>query len=87
MKNNQTFRDFVSMDFSKSMEKTPYMVKQNTDDFKEIRNWRFGTQEECLLAIALYLATPDDMFNINDFSRLFKYTLRMVGNTESVWSY
>lgn len=87
MKNNQTFRDFVSMDFSKSMEKTPYMVKQNTDDFKEIHNWRFGTQEECLLAIALYLATPDDMFNINDFSRLFKYTLRMVGNTESVWSH
>ncbi len=87
MKNNQSFKDFVSMDYSKSIELTPYMVKQNSDDFKEIRNWRFATEEECLLAIALYLATPENMFNINDFNRVFKFTLRMIGNTESVWAH
>ena len=74
------------MDFSKSAETTPFCVKQNTDDFKEIKNWRFATQEECLLAIALYLATPTEMFNINDFTKVFKFTLRMIGNTTSDWS-
>jgi len=85
MENNVSFRDFVSVDFNKSMENTLYCVKQNIDDFKHIRHWRFATQEECLLAIALYLATPNDKFNINDFSRVFKFTLRMIGVTESEW--
>lgn len=84
MNNNQTFRDFVGYDGSN--EKAPYKVKSNTDDFKEISNWRFETEEVTLLAISLYLATPQGEFNVNEFRYTFKMVLRMIKNTDSEWS-
>lgn len=81
-----TYRDFVSMDFDKSVEKTPYMVKQNTDVLKPLHNWRFETEEECLLAISLWLATPEEGREINHFRYTFKNVLKMIGSN-TVWSH
>jgi hypothetical protein len=86
MENNISFRDFVSMDFSKSMEKTPYMVKQNTDVLRPIQNWRFSTHEECLLAIALLLATPKEDFDINQFTKTFRFILKGIG-ANTIWAH
>lgn len=86
MENNVSFRDFVSEKYNKNPEMPTFMVKQNSDDFKPIANWVFDTREECLLAIGLMLATPKEMFNLNDFSRTFKFALRMIGNYNSKWA-
>lgn len=75
----------ISVDFSKTMEKTPYMVVQNNDQLKPLRNWRFGTEQECLLAISLLLAIPDGKFEPNQFRYQFKHTLLLLGVTESEW--
>lgn len=81
-----TYRDFVSMDFDKVFVDTPFMVKQNTDEFRELNNWRFQTEEECLLAISLWLATPVNEREINHFRHTFKNVLKMIGAT-TLWSH
>lgn len=81
-----SFRDFVSMDFDKNLAETPYMVKQNTDELRELNSWRFQTEEECLLAISLWLATPITSREINHFRHTFKNVLKMIGAT-TAWSH
>ena len=81
-----SYRDFVSMDFDKAVDNTPYMVKQNTDVLKPLHSWRFSLEEECLRAISLFLAWPVDEFEINHFRHTFKNVLRMIGS-DSEWSH
>jgi hypothetical protein len=81
-----TYRDFISTDFDRSVADTPYMVKQNTDELRQLNNWRFQTEEECLLAIALWLATPEENREINHFRHTFKNVLRMIG-ANTVWTH
>ncbi len=81
-----SYRDFVSMDFSKSVENTPYMVKQNIDELRQLSSWRFQTEEECLIAISLWLAIPENQKELNHFRHTFKNVLRMIG-ADTCWSH
>ena len=81
-----SFRDFVSMDFDKSISETPFMVKQNEDLLRPLKYMRFQTDTECLLAISIWLATPVEKQDINHFTHTFKNVLRMI-QAETAWSH
>lgn len=64
---------------------TPYRVRL-MEELKPLHSWRFETEEECLLAISLWLATPVGTRDVFHFSHTFKNVLRMIGCNTS-WSH
>lgn len=78
------FRDFVSVDFSIS-GRPSYMVKQNEDSVQPLTVWRFETEEECMLAISLWINTPVEHRNINEFRYTFTNVLRMI-QAKTLWA-
>lgn len=74
------------MDFDKNLAKTPYMVKQDVEELSPLMYWRFETEEECLLAIAMWIATPKEERELNHFRHTFKNVLKMIG-CNTAWSH
>ena len=50
-----------------------------------IKSFRFKTKNEVILANSIYL-NMDEGCGSNEFIQLFKYTLRILGITNSAWS-
>jgi hypothetical protein len=58
-------------------------VKYYRSSHKDINHFAFQSENEVVLANAIYLNTKDN-FNSNDFIQQLKYTLRMIG-ANSKW--
>lgn len=56
----------------------PYMPNQNMGHIDAIKHLRFQTESECLLAIAIWLNTPKEYRDLNEFRQTFINTLRMI---------
>ena len=52
-------------------------------EIDNIKNLRFGSESEVILANAIYENMKQD-FNINDFIQTLKYTFRLIG-VNSMW--
>ena len=78
-------QQLVSYDLDKKLVVTPWCVKQNVDDLREIANWRFETEGIATLAATLWLNTPKEKRNVNEFHFILKHVLLMLGINDSAW--
>ena len=79
-------RKIIDYDFSNSCKEHPWCVKKDIAFFQPLNNWRFETEKEAYLAASMWLNIPIDKKDINQFRFQFNHVLRILGNTESVWS-
>jgi hypothetical protein len=73
---------FITVKYSKNQE-----VESYRSEYEMIKSLMFKTQEEVILANAIYvnLITKNQNFNNNDFIPMFKYTCRIIG-IDTDWS-
>jgi hypothetical protein len=75
------YRAFVSTEFDGG--NLQFKVNRDNEELSRLFGWRFDTEEECILAISLWLNTPEPDRDINHFYHTFKNVLKMIGSSSS----
>lgn len=60
------------------------LITPETGWLKPIQNWAFETEELAQLAATMWYHFEEQ--NVDDFRRLFKFTLRAMGYTKTAWA-
>ena len=78
----------LSSMFRDSFESEYPFIQREKDFFysehEPIKNYRFTTENEVILANAIYESTKEN-FDLNEFNQMFKFSLRLL-NVDSIWS-
>ena len=78
----------LSSMFRDSFESEYPFIRREKDFFysehEPIKNYRFTTENEVILANAIYESTKEN-FDLNEFNQMFKFSLRLL-NVDSIWS-
>jgi len=61
-----------------------FVINHETEWLKPIQSWVFETEELAKLAASMWFHFEEK--NVDDFRRLFKFTLRALNYTNTVWA-